>query len=410
MIVKMNRLFFSILVAFTSTMAFAQSNIFDGITEDGLKLYQSRESEISMKLENVRPRLLDIPNDPNSETAKRRLDMLQIQMKHDLRLSDEESMQIAKIIIAKKYNMLDIAMAKIQIPDSPKTEETEIDISEHEDGEDGIITDTFIKNIQKYKEFGSFHDGLARVGRNGKYGYMNIKGEEIIPCSYTDADDFSNGIARVRIDGKTKHIDVNGNEVPSPNTQSSVAANLQSSNGLTIKEVNGKYGYADASGKIVIPCKYDGAKPFRNGYAAVEKYEYINGAPVMSDEYDPRWGVIDESGKVIIPFKYNFYYDAENDIPLFSEGIAIVQDKAEQFGYYDENGKKITPCKYTEAQPFSNGVAFVKFEKKLGEQGNKVRYAMYVGYVDKNGAEALVEYGVKEGTITYEDGMKFIHF
>ena len=35
---------------------------------------------------------------------------------------------------------------------------------------------------------------------------------------------------------------------------------------------------------------------------------------------------------------------------------------------------------------------------------------MYMGYVDKNGAEALVEYGVKEGTITYEDGMKFIHF
>lgn len=256
-------------------------------------------------------------------------------------------------------------------------------------GEDSIITSTFIVNIQKYQELGSFSDGLARVGRNGKYGYMNIKGEEIIPCSYTDADDFSNGVARVRIDGKTKYIDINGNVVPSPNTQSSVAANLQSSNGLTIKDVNGKYGYADANGKIVIPCKYDGAKPFRNGYAAVEKYEYINGAPVMSDEYDPRWGVIDESGKVIIPFKYNFYYDAENDIPLFSEGVAIVQDKTEKFGFFDKNGKRLTPCKYTVAQPFSNGVAYVEYKIKLGKQGNKVKYATLKGYVDANGKDTF---------------------
>lgn len=274
----------------------------------------------------------------------------------------------------------------------------------------GIITSTFIENIQKYKGLGSFHDGLARVGRNGKYGYMNIKGEEVIPCSYTDAYDFSNGVARVIIDGKTKYIDINGNVVPSPNTQSSGAASLQSSNGLSIKEVKGKYGYADASGKIVIPCKYDGAKPFRNGYAAVEQYEYINGAPVMSVEYDPHWGVIDEKGKVIIPFNYDFFYYEYKDIPLFSEGMAIVRDKTEQFGYYDENGKKITPCKYTEAQPFSNGVAFVKFKKKLGEQGNKERYAMYMGYVDKNGKEALVQCEVKEGTIFYEDGMKYVDF
>lgn len=287
MIVKMNRLFFLFFVAFTSTVAFAQSNNSDGITEDG------------------------------------------------------------------------------------------------------IITNAFIKNIQRYKELGSFHDGLARIGRNGKYGYMNIKGEEVIPCSYTDADDFSNGVARVRVDGKTKYIDVNGNDVPSPNTQSSGATNLQSSNEFTIKVVNGKYGYADTSGKIVIPCKYDGAKPFRNSYAAVEKYEYINGAPVMSDEYDPRWGVIDESGNVIIPFKYNFYYDAENDIPLFSEGVAIVQDKTEKFGFFDKNGKRLTPCKYTVAQPFSNGVAYVEYKIKLGKQGNKVKYATLKGYVDANGKDTF---------------------
>lgn len=72
MMVKMNRLLFSILVAFTSTMAFAQSNIFDGITERGIKLYQSREAEID-EIVRLQPQYLDIPNDPNSISAKNKL-------------------------------------------------------------------------------------------------------------------------------------------------------------------------------------------------------------------------------------------------------------------------------------------------------------------------------------------------
>ena len=94
---------------------------------------------------------------------------------------------------------------------------------------------------------------------------------------------------------------------------------------------------------------------------------------------------------------------------LFSEGVVIVK-KSGLFGYINREGKQITPCKYEQAQPFSNGYAFVELEKVLGEQGNKQRRAIYKGYVDKNGKEALVQCEVKEGTITYMGEMKYVDF
>ena len=313
--------------------------------------------------------------------------------------------------------------------------------------QDVVITPSFISNIQKYKSLESFHDGLACVKRNGKYGYMNIKGEEVIPCNFTGADAYINGVARVVLNGKVQFIDVNGNVVPLPSlasTQLEETTRLRSSNGLIIKKVNGKYGFVNEKGKIVIPCKYDevydfseglaavrkgdywgfwgfinskgeevipckydNAKPFKNGYAAVEQLEYEDGEPILSVEPDPHWGVIDKNGKVIIPFNYDFHYGFDDE-PFFSDGIAIMSDSTEKKGYINLDGKIIAPCKYDIARPFSNGVAYVCFDKYLGDRGNKARYENYQGYVDKNGTEALVKCGEKEGTIHYKFGMKII--
>ena len=48
-----------------------------------------------------------------------------------------------------------------------------------------------------------FHDGLVLVEKEGKtwdddrYGYMNAKGEVVIPFIYEDADEFEDGVAKV---------------------------------------------------------------------------------------------------------------------------------------------------------------------------------------------------------------------
>jgi hypothetical protein len=36
----------------------------------------------------------------------------------------------------------------------------------------------------QYDEYGYFSEGLARVQRNGKWGYINKTGAEVVPCKY----------------------------------------------------------------------------------------------------------------------------------------------------------------------------------------------------------------------------------
>jgi len=67
---------------------------------------------------------------------------------------------------------------------------------------------------------------------------------------------------------------------------------------------NGKIGFIDEYGKIVIKADYDFAFPFQNSYAIV-----CNGCtPIPDDEYfvltGGTWGCIDKNGIIILPLKY----------------------------------------------------------------------------------------------------------
>ena len=47
-----------------------------------------------------------------------------------------------------------------------------------------------------------FKEGLVAVQKDGKWGYINTKGEQAIECKFDDAGDFKEGFARVQKDGK----------------------------------------------------------------------------------------------------------------------------------------------------------------------------------------------------------------
>ena len=57
---------------------------------------------------------------------------------------------------------------------------------------------------------GSFNEGFARVKKDGKHGYINTKGEQIVECKFDDAYDFNEGFARVKKDGKWGYINTKG--------------------------------------------------------------------------------------------------------------------------------------------------------------------------------------------------------
>ena len=130
---------------------------------------------------------------------------------------------------------------------------------------------------------------LAWVVRDKKYGYIDSKGNELIPCIYDCACDFSEGLAAVM--------------------------------------KGGKWGYIDRNGKEVIPFVYPNAKNFSEGLAAVK------------DEKWPRWKYIDKSNRVV---PYTSSHDAKN----FSEGFAGVMHNYGMYSslwdFIDKKGWKRT--------------------------------------------------------------------
>jgi hypothetical protein len=127
-----------------------------------------------------------------------------------------------------------------------------------------------------YDDASVFFDGLARVMKDGKHGYINRKNETVIPFTFDFADDFKNGIARVKKDGKFGWIDLTGKEAIA--LKYSNAFNF--GDGLApVRTDEGTWGYINLQGQFVLQPKYADAKPFNNGEALVksgDQYMFID--------------------------------------------------------------------------------------------------------------------------------------
>ena len=159
-------------------------------------------------------------------------------------------------------------------------------------------------------------------------------------------------------DGKYGYKDENGNVVIQPIYDDAGSF----SDGLTRVKLNGKWGLIDKTGKEVIPFIYYTIGDFSEGLA---RAELINGEPTFKKknkwEYivikDSKWGFIDKTGKEVVPFIYD-------DAGSFSGGIAIVKLN-DKWGFIDNTGKEVIPLIYDSAEPFKDGLARVTQGKQM---------------------------------------------
>ena len=109
----------------------------------------------------------------------------------------------------------------------------------------------------KYDQIFKYNNNLSRVqtgGRwTGKYGFIDLKGNEIVKCKYEDADEFCEGLARVKINDKWGFIDTNGKEVIPP-FYSFVKNFSEGLAGVTKEEL---YGFIDKKNSLIIDYKFD---------------------------------------------------------------------------------------------------------------------------------------------------------
>jgi hypothetical protein len=62
----------------------------------------------------------------------------------------------------------------------------------------------------------TFDEGLAAVRLNGKYGYVDESGREVVPPKYDNTWKFIGGFATVKLGDKYGFIDKTGKEVVPP--------------------------------------------------------------------------------------------------------------------------------------------------------------------------------------------------
>ena len=261
----------------------------------------------------------------------------------------------------------------------------------------------------EHSKYGSggepFHDGLALVydSANAYYGYIDKTGKMVLPYQYTEAASFKNGFGFVVLGNRWTIIDTTGRElipqsyllisdytteerissevftVSGPNGWGFVnrAGQIVSegyehadpfSDGMARVSKDGKIGYVNEAGVLVIPCQYDSDgnydQEFIDGYAKVkvgdgyriiDKTGKVTGSPnygrnnwgpagsgyfwfSSSESGRTRFGFIDCTGREIVSPKYKSVED-------FSGGVAAVENFEGKWGFVDTTGAEIVPCK-----------------------------------------------------------------
>jgi len=244
----------------------------------------------------------------------------------------------------------------------------------------------------------AYSDGMARIQQlnlvNNQWvrgsGYINTKGEVVIPCVYDKVRDFVDGRAWVKRKNESHWtlIDTNGNVIPTKKYEKVGHIMEGYSDRIAVYE-NGKMGWIDRSGNEVIPCQYIGSTRFDEefGLACVTAY----GGP-------EKYGFIDKQGEVVIPFQYkqaghssfkNGYCRVSvngksvlidekgtikfrptyNSLQNYSHGLMAVATKPNRngWGYCNLDNEMVVPGKYSYASTFNDdGYAIVELDDNKG--------------------------------------------
>jgi hypothetical protein len=161
----------------------------------------------------------------------------------------------------------------------------------------------------------SFIVSFNTMDAQKKYGYINQKKEVVIPAKFDQAQNFMNGLAAVRI--------------------------------------NDLWGFINTKGEMVIAPKYKTVFDF---YSTITK---VSIAEVKFMDPNPNYIYINQKGEEV----------PENSVPgnpVFFDGLKLVRNKEDKFGFENNKGVMVIPAIYVIARDF-NGYGWTAVSK--GEYG-----------------------------------------
>lgn len=263
---------------------------------------------------------------------------------------------------------------------------------------DGRVLDwtgALVYDLSAYDQYDPFlADGVARVQKDGLYGYVNhYTGTEIVPCQYETATTYHYGVVLAGSQEEGFTAFNNFGEVLGTLGGS---VNYDDTSGQLIQYVDesaGLYGYLNPDGSVAVESAYPSVYPFSGGYAAVrdesglagfintegelvipcqfalvtsgfnyEGYAVVGTAGTTPNplHYDGKLGLINTAGELVVPMEYDYLQNVSDGLALFAR---IEEDGTVVKGYLSPDGTEHVPellASLPENQlpaPFVNGRA-----------------------------------------------------
>lgn len=194
-----------------------------------------------------------------------------------------------------------------------------------------------------YKEVGTIiTEGTIKVGEAyNKWGLISMKNEPIIPMQYDFVSAWSDGLIRVRQGSLQGYYNRSG-QIVIP-IQYTVATDFQEK--IAIVQKGGKIGAINTKGETVIDFVYDNYLELvavsKDAYTSTGYSESLMGfileGGYIAVQKNGKWGYINTKGDVVIPFEFDQVWEPEKD-----DLQKVMVRKGEQRGYMNLKTKKVT--------------------------------------------------------------------
>lgn len=244
----------------------------------------------------------------------------------------------------------------------------------------GFLTDTYYQAVSYLKQGGRF-----RVKLNNKWGILDSKGKELLPCAYDWVERFDKNAARCFDNHKWGLVGAGGQVfmpcmyaeiIPFPAqtykvcsyqtkeytivsqdnyplTQSAYTNIYKYKNGACRVEKKRKFGYLNAQGREIGDCIFDAINDFEDGLGVTR--------------HNGKWGAINLQGNVRIPYLYERIFRLKEGIFAAKFLVQHAQgNPSPEFHLFNPQGEELARIDCHDIQPFVGDFARMERWKKWG--------------------------------------------
>lgn len=231
-----------------------------------------------------------------------------------------------------------------------------------------------------FDSLGRLHEGRRKAERGGMVGYLDQDYETVIPYKYDSGSTFRRGVAIVKVGGLTGLIDQDGVELfplqyqsvwrIDPDLVGTISGDslqifhqsgelfsptvfepvrdrdsYKFSRGLMRTKKNGRYGFLNSEGVLIIEHLYEASKMLNS--------KAVN----IAVKKDGKWGVVDIDHGTLLPFEF------DDVTPGYGESLILRQDGKMKLAV---RSVVITEPGYDDMQQSTRDLFVVRNEEKYG--------------------------------------------